>query len=175
MGRRNKSKVKMPQRKPKTPAKLRNYKKPNPVLQGIAGPGRSLKIETPELLYEYFTDFKQWCIDNAYEKFVGLDKGEPVFILQPRALVFKAFEGWLSSLRVVFDLSHYERNDTFRPIIKQIKSECSQQTLQGAMSGLYNANLTSRLEGLVEKTELDLGIDRKQVAELFPFKPKKAQ
>jgi len=89
-----------------------------------------------------------------------------------RALVFKAFEGWLSSIGVVYDLSNYERNESYNPIIKRIKTECSQDCLQGGMGGFYNSNLTARLEGLVDKSEMDLKADRKEVGKLFPFKPK---
>jgi len=58
----------------------------------------------------------------------------------------------------ISDLSHYERNpdgryEDYRPIIKQIKAAIQSQQIGGAMVGVYNSNLTARLNGLTEKTE----------------------
>lgn len=145
----------MPQRKPKTPFNERKYIKPNNFALG--GPGRSKNIDTPDLLYSYFEDFKKWCEGNPYEKFVGLDKGRPVFVEQARPVVFIGLEGWLSSQGIVFDLSHYERNDIFRPTIKRIKSECKNVIVQGALVGIYNANLTARIEGIKENIDTTSG------------------
>jgi len=174
----------MPVKKKNVKAKSKKHAAKNPMPNPhLAGKGRGLgtgagirrKIETPEILWELFEEFKQWCKDNPMEKHVGWKgKGQkiPVYEYKRRALVFKAFEGWLCGRRIVYDLSHYERNDDYRPIISAIKNECSQDCLQGGMNGLYNSNLTARLEGLVDKSETDMKIDRKQVADLFPFKKK---
>jgi hypothetical protein len=59
---------------------------------------------------------------------------------------------------VITDLGHYERNlegrySDYVPTIKKIKDLIKDQQVSGAMTGVYNSNLTARLNGLTEKTE----------------------
>jgi len=143
---------------------------------GGTGIGRFRKIETPEQLWQYFVEYRQWCLDNPFKKHVGY-KGKggkiKVYVELQRPLIFRGFEGYLAMREIVADLSNYEkRDDAYHPIIKQIRKECSLETIGGAMTGTYNSNLAARLEGLVDKSEMDVKADRKDVGKLFPFKPK---
>jgi hypothetical protein len=127
--------------------------------------GRPKAIESPEELISLFENYKQWIKDNPYlvHDFVGKDAVE-VERKKQRPLSWVGFEGFLARTGVIEHLGHYEQDKSgtytdFLPIIRAIKKECSSDIIEGAMAGVYNANLAARLEGLADKKELEAQVN----------------
>lgn len=123
-------------------------------------------IESPEQLYQYFTDFKEWIFKNPYlvHDFVGKDAIE-VHRKKTRPLTWSGFEAYLAKNDIVSHLGHYEQNDReayteYLPTITRIKQECRGEIIDGALSGIYNANIAARVEGLQEKVDHTTGGDK---------------
>jgi hypothetical protein len=128
-------------------------------------------IETPEDLYQHFVDYKQWILENPYliHDFVGKDAVE-VHKKKTRPLTWSGFEGFLAKNGIVSHLGHYEQNDRgayeqYLPIITRIKQECRGEVIDGALAGIYNANIAARLEGLKE------GVDHTTAGKEFTTPP----
>ena len=132
-------------------------------------PGRTKYIETPEKLWELFVDFMSWVEKNPFRimDFVGKD-GDMVHREKQRPITFVGFEKWLSLNEVVSDLSSYEKNEGNRyadyvPIITRIKKVCKGDIVEGAASGIFNANIAARVASLAEKSESEVIINRASV------------
>lgn len=122
--------------------------------------GKPKAISSPEELYSLFEAYKQWIVDTPYliHDFVGKDAAE-VHRRKTRPITWSGFEGYLARHNVISQLTHYEQNDRdsyheYLPIIARIKAECRADVVDGALSGLYNANLAARIEGLKENMEV---------------------
>lgn len=122
--------------------------------------GKPKDIESPERLLEYFEQYKAWAKSNPYKvhDFVGKDAIE-VHKEKERPITFIGFEGWLSMNKITSQLKHYELNTNgsytdYLPIIAHIKAQTSADIVDGAMAGIYNANLAARLQGLVDKSDI---------------------
>ena len=116
-------------------------------------------IETPEKLWELFTEFIEHEKSNPLFKvdYVGKD-GEKVNTPLQVPITFEAFECWLADKGVINDLGHYVANtddaySEYRTIITRIQKNCFAQNFKGASVGLFNANIIARKLGLTEKTE----------------------
>jgi hypothetical protein len=127
--------------------------------------GRPKAIETPERLQELFEEYKQWVKDNPYmvHDYVGKDAIE-VERRKQRPLSWVGFEGFLARAGILEHLGNYEQNTgggyvEFLPIIRVLKKQCSSDIIEGAMAGVYNANLAARLEGLADKKELEAQVN----------------
>ena len=113
------------------------------------------KIESPELLLEYF---KRYVKDEKADPYIVehvTPKGEVVTITKERALTFVGFEAWLKEHDYIKDLGDYEKNKDERyteyaPIISHIKVVIKRDQIGGGMAGVYNPNLTARLNGLAD-------------------------
>ena len=136
---------------------------------------RGKAIETPEELLKYFEAYKKWVEKTPYliHDFVGKDAVE-VRKEKSRPLTWSGFEAFLYRSNIISQLTHYEQNDRgayeeYLPIIRRIKAECRGVLIDGALSGIFNANLTARIEGLTEHAEVNITANRKAVADLFPL------
>lgn len=120
---------------------------------------RGKAIATPEELLDHFEAYKKWVKDNPYlvHDFVGKDAFE-VEKRRQRPLTWSGFEAYLYRNGIVSQLTHYERNDReayteYLPIISRIKAECRADVIDGALSGVYHANLAARIEGISDKQD----------------------
>lgn len=116
-------------------------------------------IESPEKLWEYFLEYKEWVKSNPIRKmvFVGKD-GLKDFEERERPLTIDGFECYLSDKDVIGDLSHYfantnNRYDEFLTICSRIRKNVRNDQIEGGMANIYNPSITQRLNGLVEKTD----------------------
>lgn len=116
-------------------------------------------IETPEKLWELFTQFVEHEKQSPFYKteYVGKDGNEVQTALQV-PITFEAFECWLADQDIISDLGDYAKNkggsyDSYSPIITRIRQNCFAQNFKGAAVGLFNANLIAKKLGLIEKTE----------------------
>lgn len=52
----------------------------------------------------------------------------------------------------------------FRTVIYRLEARVRDQQVSGAMVGMYNPNLTARLNGIADKTDLNVNIEQQQTA-----------
>ncbi len=114
-------------------------------------------IETPEALLELFNEYKNEVKSNPRTRKVTGNKN---FIISEekleRPLTMDGFEVfcWKKGMTV----EHYFRNENdkykeYCTICLIIKKEIRQDQIEGGMVGQYQASITQRLNGLVERTE----------------------
>jgi hypothetical protein len=121
--------------------------------------GRRKLIETPEALWNYFLEYKEWVSNNPLliEDYVGKD-ADRVLREKPRALTLEGFECYLFDKGIISDLSQYfanteQRYTDYQTICSHIRKTIRANQIEGGMAGIYNPSITQRLNGLVEKQE----------------------
>ncbi len=128
--------------------------------------GRPPIWKTPEELWEAFE--KYWAENKAnpyrVQDYVGKD-GVMVYRDKERPITFRGFEGWLAENGYCFDLSPYQKANSehskqFIPMLTRIRATCDRDMLEGASSGVYTANIASRILGLVDKQENTVHIEQ---------------
>lgn len=123
--------------------------------------GRDKLFSTPELMWESATEYFEWCDNNCVEKedYVGKDADRVVRQL-PRPYS-------LSGLCVYLDcgvnfFNQFEKSldletDTgkgFSLILSRIRGVIASQQFDGATSGIFNANIIARVQGLTDKSDI---------------------
>jgi hypothetical protein len=121
-------------------------------------------IESPEKMWEYFSAYKKETKETPYliHDFVGKD-GESVYKEKEKPLTIEGFTCYLYDRNIIGGLEHYfcntaGRYERFIDVCKRIRMEVRNDQIRGAMSNIYNANITARLNGLKEQTEIDHGV-----------------
>ena len=115
------------------------------------------KIESPEMLWEYFQQYKEWARNNPFlvHDFVGKD-GKEIYRYKQRPLSMLKFSVFLNQQGIISRLDDYVINKEgryadFASIIASIKAECESEQLDGAVAGVFNSNIISRMLGLADK------------------------
>lgn len=75
-----------------------------------------------------------------------------------RPLTFEGFQNWLDDNDIITDVTDYFENKENRytnyiRICSRIKRNIRQDQIEGGMGGIYNASITQRLNGLIDKKE----------------------
>jgi hypothetical protein len=129
-------------------------------------------IETPEKLWELFTQFVEHEKSNPMYKveYVGKE-GDKVNTPLQVPITFEAFECWLADEGILSHLGDYSANkdgkyESYSTIITRIRNNCFAQNFKGAAVGLFNANLIAKKLGLIEKTDNTIRTEQP----LFPDK-----
>lgn len=125
----------------------------------MARPEGTKNIETPELLWQLFTEYAQYIKTNPIlvHDFVGKD-GDSVHREKQRPLTIEGFECYLYDKGVIGDLSHYfantdNRYEDYLTICSRIRKSVRANQIEGGMAGIFNPSITQRLNGLVDKTD----------------------
>lgn len=121
--------------------------------------GRVKHIKNPQEMWDHFQGYiaeakskpikvKDWVGGMAKE--VTREKEVP--------LTIEGFENYCENSGLITDLGHYfansdERYNDFIQVCARIKRVIRQDQIEGGMAGIYNPNITQRLNNLVEKTE----------------------
>ena len=120
----------------------------------------STKIQSPEHLWDLFTEYKIQVKQTPILKhtFVGKE-GRSEYSELERPLTIEGFECYCADLGVIGDLSHYFANTNgrykrFLTIATRIRKEVRNDQIGGGMAGIYNPSITARLNNLVEKKEI---------------------
>jgi len=142
--------------------------------------GRTKLIETPEKMWELFTTYKKEVKDNPI-MLVEQKRGNTILpkdlsnvdsetikqslntvieLPAQRPLTFEGFENWCADNDIIEDLGDYfknkdERYTDYAPICSRIKRSIRQDQIEGGMVGIYNPSITQRLNGLVDKKEVE--------------------
>lgn len=119
--------------------------------------GRPKNIETPELMEQYFENYKNEVKSKPFkvQDYVGKD-GDMVYRDKEKPLTLEGFEIWCYENGIISDLSHYfmnyeKRYTEFVAICSHIRKKVRIDQIAGGMAGIYNPSITQRLNGLVEK------------------------
>lgn len=119
--------------------------------------GRPRNVETPELMWQHFENYKQETKRNpiTVKDWVGKDAIQ-VEREKERPLTMEGFKNYCR--RIVGEVEQYFGNQDnlyteFIDICRAIKEEIRQDQIEGGMAGIYNPSITQRLNSLVEKTE----------------------
>jgi hypothetical protein len=122
--------------------------------------GRPRKIETPEIMWEYFEAYITKTKSNPILKHVFVGKnGESTYEERERPLTYEGFSNFLESIEVTQSPpDHYFWNvdnkyTDFLAICARIKKCIRENQIEGGMAGIYNPSITQRLNNLVEKSE----------------------
>lgn len=134
--------------------------------------GKRKYIETPEKMWELFTEYKQWVKSNPIkvQDYVGKD-AEMVYRSKERPLTIDGFECWCYDNEIISDLSQYfanteQRYTEYQTICSRIRKAVRTDQIDGGMAGIYNPSITQRLNGLTEKIESEVIVSEKVVAKL---------
>lgn len=73
---------------------------------------------------------------------------------------FANINGWTS-----FKSAKTYQTEEFSTIIRAIEQRIRGQQIRGSLVGLYNANLTARINGIAEKTDVNVNTEQQQSAE----------
>lgn len=121
--------------------------------------GRPKKIESPEILWEHFQNYKEKAKSSPIKvkDWVGKDAIE-VEREKERPLTFEGFENYCFENNIINDLGDYFANkdgsySDYSAICRAIKRIIREDQISGGMAGIYNPSITQRLNSLVEKTE----------------------
>lgn len=116
---------------------------------------------TPEELEAYFEQYKEWVANNPIlvQDYVGKD-GTEVDRKKNRPLTFDGFEIWLRKNSKIKCCQHILDNvksayNDFVDVSRYIKASVKADQIEGGMAGIYNPNITARLNGLTEKIQED--------------------
>jgi len=131
----------------------------------MARPKGTKYIETPELLWQYFTDYVEKERMNPMYKveYVGKDGNQVNTPLQV-PITFEGFECYLADKGIIQDLGKYSANTDsaytdFVTIITRIRNNCFVQNFKGASVGLFNANIIAKKLGLIERSEVKANVE----------------
>jgi len=126
--------------------------------------GRPRNFKSPEHQYEIFTTYKKYVKGNPYlvEDWVGKD-ATPVLRKKERPLTMEGFKIFVADSVDIDFLNiknyienHENRYPEFEGIVTRIKQEIRDEQIGGGMAGMYNQNLTARLNNLAEKTQTEI-------------------
>lgn len=123
--------------------------------------GKKKYIETPEILWQHFLDYKEYVKKRPIliKDWVGKDATD-VYREKERPLTIEGFENYLEDKEVISHLSDYFANTNgnysdYSTICSRIKRNVRQDQIEGGMAGIYNPSITQRLNGLVDKKEVE--------------------
>lgn len=128
--------------------------------------GKKKYIETPELLWDYFLQYKKHVKGNPIivKDWVGKDATD-VYREKEKPLTIDGFECWCYDQKIISDLSNYFANSDnkysdYSTICSRIRKAVRTDQIEGGMAGIYNPSITQRLNNLVEKTQTDVKVSK---------------
>lgn len=120
-------------------------------------------LNTKELteseVWEGAVNYFQWCNDNPWikEQWVGKDANYVEEKLQ-RPYSLEALATHLNvNVRTLWNYSNAEGYETYFPILARIKQIIDNQYFEGGMVGAFNASLSARKLGLIERQDITSG------------------
>lgn len=126
--------------------------------------GRPKAIKSPELMWQYFQDYKKEVKSNPFivKDWVGKD-AEMVYREKEKPLTMEGFEEHCFENGIISDLSDYfenkdDRYSEFIPICSRIRNSIRKDQIEGGMANMYNASITQRLNSLADKKEIDADV-----------------
>lgn len=134
-------------------------------------------IKNPELMWEIFLKYKQWCKDNPRTKDLATKDSDThkTELSIPRCLSWTGLNMYVATEKICVHLKNYRANtkgyyDDFVNIMELIDDCIKEDQTSGSMAGIYNPMIATRLLGLIDQQEIkaDVGI-----TEIRIVRPKK--
>lgn len=117
-------------------------------------------IETPEILYNLFEEYKMEVANNPFivVDYVGKD-AVAVERKKQRPITFEGFQVFVSKRLNIWGILDYFNNkdnyyNDFSLVCSRIREEIRDHQIGGGMAGVYNPSITQRLNGLTDKVEV---------------------
>ena len=116
------------------------------------------KYITPDELADFWEEYKQWVESNPIriQDFVGKD-GVEVFRLRQRPLLQMRFYTWVRAEKGMCVRQYFDNSkgayDSYLAIVTRVREEWQSDQIEGGMVGIYNQQLTAKLNGLIDKQE----------------------
>lgn len=122
--------------------------------------GRPRLLKSPEEMWNLFTDYVDHArLHPVIKRELNQRTGEVIEIPIDRPLTIEGFFtfAWdrLGDINGYFYNVNNEYSD-FLTITSRIKQSIREQQISGGMGGVYNANLTARLNGLTDKVQNEI-------------------
>lgn len=127
--------------------------------------GNGKYIETPERMWELFEQYRAKTKANHRKKMVFVGKnGEEKHEHLEVPLTMEGFENYVADLGIRQDLGDYFANtkgaySDYSTICSRIRKTIRQDQIEGGMVGQYNASITQRLNGLVDKQSNEVFVE----------------
>lgn len=147
--------------------------------------GRPKNIKSPEHLWSLFCEYRKQIKDNPIKQVEQskmpqklsasmMATMKPAMIKKfmqqtidlplQRPLTLEGFDNYCFEHGDINDIHDYFKNkdgryEDFAPICSRIKYLIRQDQIEGGMAGIYNASITQRLNGLVDKTESNVNVN----------------
>lgn len=122
--------------------------------------GRPKNIESPELLWKYFCEYKELVKKSPIiiKDWVGKD-ADTVYREKEKPLTFIGFQNYLDDQDIITDVTDYFENKQgryteFVRICSRIKRNIQDDQIAGGMVGIYNPSITQRLNNLTDGIDL---------------------
>lgn len=126
----------------------------------MARPKGTKNIETPEIMWQHFLDYKEHVKKNPIivKDWVGKDATD-VYREKEKPLTFIGFQNYLDDQDIITDVTDYfenkeDRYSDFIRICSRIKRNIQDDQIAGGMVGIYNPSITQRLNGLTDNVDL---------------------
>lgn len=126
------------------------------------------KIETPEIMWQLFLDYKELVKKSPIiiKDWVGKDAID-VYREKEKPLTFIGFQNYLDDQNVITDVTDYfenkdKRYSDFVRICSRIKRNIQDDQIAGGMVGIYNPSITQRLNNLVERVENKVDVSERK-------------
>jgi len=125
--------------------------------------GRTRLFKTPKLMWEAAMEYFKWCDDNPFKraelvKYEGSAEQVEVDVKRPYSftgvcLYFDVHDTYLIQFKNALKPTD-PIDKEFSQVIAMIEKTVSSQQIDGAMSGFFNANIVSRVNSLVERSDV---------------------
>lgn len=133
------------------------FQKGNELWKLARKPGRKTKY-TPTTLLKKAIEYFEYCDSNPIMKHEALKggkmAGEIIAIPTNRPYTEIGFYSFAGIDRKMF--RGYESKVEFNPIVTYIQGVIRTNQIEGALVGVYNANIVARLQGLTERKTLEI-------------------
>jgi hypothetical protein len=123
--------------------------------------GRPKKIETADEMMKHFTAYEEEVRSHPIKvvDFKGKD-ADRVEMEYRRPLTLEGFEVYCYNNNIIKNLGDYFANTEgrykdFTTICSHIRRIIRTDQIEGGMAGVYNPSITQRLNGLVDKREIE--------------------
>ena len=131
--------------------------------------GRPPKFKTPEELEAKAEEYFKWCDANPIRIYKRKDaganqtakSGSGVKSQEGEAFANRPYtlDGLGLYVGVVWkDFKTYHQDDEFSEVIRTLEARVRDQQVSGAMVGVYNSNLTARLNGIADTQNVNANI-----------------
>lgn len=125
----------------------------------MARPKGTKNIETPEILWQHFIDYRNEVKSNPRERSVfvgkdGFERREPL----ERPLTMEGFDNYCFEKGITGNIQDYFANTKdlytdYSSVCTRIRASIRQDQIEGGMVGQYNHSITQRLNNLTDKVE----------------------